>query len=226
MQYNIFERLVKLIGRDNFDKLTKSKVLIVGLGGVGGYVAESLCRSAIGKMIIIDFDTVDITNLNRQIIATHETIGQKKVDLFENRIKSINPLCIVEKHDLFLDQDTIKDIDLDNIDFIIDCCDSINTKKLLMKYSNINNCNFISCMGTANKMDPKKLEITKLQKTINDPIARILRKYAKEEHLKDIDVLSSIEVPKKNGNILASNSFVPASAGLLIASYVIKKLIK
>lgn len=227
MQPNSFTRLEALIGIDSVEKLKNSTVMIVGIGGVGGFVCEALARSAIGTMILVDFDTVDITNLNRQIIATRKTIGRKKVDIMKERINDINPDCQVITYDLFLNDDNFQKIDISKIDFLIDCCDSVNTKKMLMKEAITRNINYIPSMGTANKMDPSKLEITELSKTINDPIARIMRKFAKDTKIKKkIMVLSSTELPKKNGNVLGSNSFVPSSAGLLIASYVVKILIK
>ena len=227
MQPNSFTRLEALIGIDSVEKLKNSTVMIVGIGGVGGFVCEALSRSAIGTMILVDFDTVDITNLNRQIIATRKTIGRKKVDIMKERINDINPDCQVITYYLFLNDDNFQKIDISKIDFLIDCCDSVNTKKMLMKEAITRNINYIPSMGTANKMDPSKLEIIELSKTINDPIARIMRKFAKDMKIKKkIMVLSSTELPKKNGNVLGSNSFVPSSAGLLIASYVVKILIK
>ena len=145
----------------------------------------------------------------------------------KERINDINPDCQVITYDLFLNDDNFQKIDISKIDFLIDCCDSVNTKKMLMKEAITRNINYIPSMGTANKMDPSKLEIIELSKTINDPIARIMRKFAKDMKIKKkIMVLSSTELPKKNGNVLGSNSFVPSSAGLLIASYVVKILIK
>lgn len=227
MHPNPFTRLEALIGTDSVEKLKNSTVMIVGIGGVGGFACEALSRSAVGTMILVDFDTVDITNLNRQIIATRKTIGRKKVDIMRERINEINPDCQVITYDLFLNDDNFQKIDISKIDFLVDCCDSINTKKMLMKEAITRNINYIPSMGTANKMDPSKLEIIELSKTINDPIARIMRKFAKDMKIKKkIMVLSSTELPKKNGNVLGSNSFVPSSAGLLIASYVVKILIK
>lgn len=227
MQPNPFTRLETLVGEDKVERLKNSSVMIVGIGGVGGYVCESLARSAVGTIILVDFDTVDITNLNRQIIATTKTIGRKKVDVMKERIIEINPSCHVITYDLFLNTENFHTIDISKINFIIDCCDSVSTKKMLLKEAIENNIEYIPSMGTANKMDPSKLEITELSKTYNDPLARIMRKYVKDMKIKKkITVLSSKELPKKNGSILGSNSFVPSSAGLLIASYVVRKLIR
>lgn len=226
MQPNQFDRLEILVGEDNVKKLHDKKILIVGLGGVGGYVTESLARSGIGNITLVDYDTVDITNLNRQIIALHSTIGKKKVDLFKKRITDINKDCIVNTCDLFISEDNYLDIFNNEYDFIIDCCDSIKAKKLLLKESIERNINYISSMGTANKIDPTKLAIVELSKTVNDPIAKLMRKYVKDECInKKIMVLSSTELPMKNGAKLGSNSFVPATAGLLIGNYVVNKMI-
>ena len=223
----MFDRLELLIGKDNLDKIKSTKVLIVGVGGVGGECAVSLVRSGIKDIVIIDFDKVDITNLNRQVVAYHSTIGKKKVDVLENILKDINPECNVSKYDIYLDKDNIKEIfDRENPNYIIDCCDSKETKKEIILESLNRNIDFISSMGTGNKLDPSLLEITDIRKTNNDPLARIFRKWVKDEKInKKISVLCSKEVPTHTGNVVASSSFVPNSAGLLISSYVIRKII-
>lgn len=226
MQHNYFNRLESLIGIDNVSKLKDKKVLIIGIGGVGGYVLESLARSNIGTIIIVDYDIVDETNINRQILALTSTIGKKKVNVAEKRIKDINPNCNVIKYDVFFDKDTKDNILNNNIDFIIDTCDSINSKKMIISEAISRNINFISCMGTANKLDPMAFEIVDIRATKNDPIARIIRKFVKEEKISQkIMVLSSKEVPLSKGKILASNAVVPPTAGLLIGNYVINKLL-
>ena len=223
----MFERLELLIGKDNLDKIQSTKVLIVGVGGVGGECAVSLVRSGIKDIVIIDFDKVDITNLNRQVVAYHSTIGKKKVDVLESILKDINPDCNVSKYDIFLDKGNIKEMfDREKPGFIIDCCDSKETKKSIILESLERNINFISSMGTGNKLDPSLLEITDISKTNNDPLARIFRKWVKDEKInKKIPVLCSKEVPVHTGRVVSSSSFVPNSAGLLIASYVIRKII-
>ena len=226
MQPNQYERLITMIGNDGLDFLKKSKVLIVGLGGVGGYVVESLSRCGIGTIGLVDYDTVDITNINRQIIATHSTIGRKKTELFKERISDINKECNVIVYDVCLDEENCMELFNENYDFIIDCCDTLEVKKKLILETSKRNINFISSMGTANKMDPSKLEIIDISKTVNDPIARIIRKLVRDNKInKKVKVLSSSELPQKNGIKLGSNSFVPPSGGLLISSYVVKKVI-
>ena len=223
----MFERFELLIGKENLQKINNTKVLIVGIGGVGGSVVTSLVRSGIKDIVIIDFDVVDITNINRQTVAYHSTIGMKKIDVMEKIIKDINPLANIKKYDLFLDNENIKEIlDLESPDFIIDACDAKETKKSIILESSKRKIKFISSMGTGNKMDPSKLEITDIRKTVNDPLARIFRKWVKDNNINfKIPVLSSTELPIKTGKIVASNSFVPNSAGLLISSYVINEII-
>lgn len=226
-QPNSFSRLESLIGFDSLEKIKQKRVLILGVGGVGGYVAEALVRSGISKIVIVDYDIVDITNINRQIIALNSTLGKKKVDVLEQRLKDINPELEIKTFDLFFDSKTKDKILDNNFDFIIDCCDSLESKKLIIKEALIRKIDIISSMGTANKLDPSLLEIVDIRKTYNDPLARKIRKFIKDEKINQkIMVLSSKEVPIKNGKILGSNSFVPSSAGLLIASYVIRKIIK
>lgn len=223
-----FQRLELLIGKENVNLLSKKCVLVLGIGGVGCYVAESLVRSGIGNIIIVDHDKIDTTNINRQLIALTSTIGKKKVDVLESRIKEINPNCNVIKIDKYIDENNYLELFLNKIDFLADCCDSIKTKKSIIKYALYNDINIISSMGTGNRMDPSKLEIIDIKKTSIDPLARIIRKYLKDEGInRKLAVLCSTELPKKiEGNNISSNSFVPPSAGLLMASYIIKELIK
>ncbi len=223
----MFDRLKLLIGEENLNKIQNNKILIVGVGGVGGECALSLIRSGITNISIIDFDVVDITNLNRQAVAFQRTIGKRKVDVLENIILDINPEVKVSKYPIYLNKDNIKEIfDNEKPTFVIDCCDSKETKKAIIKESLNRNINFISSMGTGNKLDPSQLEIIDIRKTNNDPLARIFRKWVKDEKInRKIPVLCSKEVPIKSGRVVASSSFVPNSAGLLIASYVIRKII-
>lgn len=221
-----FSRLELLIGDENLNKLKEKCVLIVGIGGVGGHVVETLARSGVGKLIIVDFDTVDVTNLNRQIIALHSTIGRKKTDVMRERLIDINPDIEVLCYDLFLDEDTIDEVFSEKIDYVVDACDSIDSKKLLIHRCLKEDISIISSMGTAKKLDPSKLEITSIKETVNDPLARIIRKYMRdEEENKDLTVLSSTELPIKTDG-LGSSAFVPSCAGLLIASYVVREFLK
>ncbi len=223
-----FSRFIKVIGDSNLDLLASKSVLVLGCGGVGGYVVEALARSGIGQIIIVDYDVVEESNINRQIIALESTIGKYKIDVLEKRIKDINKECNIIKIDKFIDKDNYLELFDYKIDFFVDCCDTVVVKKLVMKECLERNISFISSMGTGNKMDPSKLEICDIRKTLNDPLARILRKHVKDEKInKKVMVLSSRELPIKTGDrIPGSTAFVPASAGLLIASYIVRALIK
>ena len=224
----IFDRFKKIVDEDSFKKINKSTILVIGLGGVGGYVVESLVRSGIGKIIIVDKDTVDETNINRQIIALNSTIGKSKVDVLEERIKDINSGCKVIKIDKFIDDSNFLELFNNKIDYFVDACDTVLVKKLVIKECLKRNIPFISSMGTGNKLDPSKLEIIDIRKTVNDPLARILRKFIKDEKInKKVMVLSSKELPIKTGDRTpGSSSFVPPSAGLLIASYIVRNFIE
>lgn len=222
-----FDRFKKLISEDSFESISSKTVLVIGVGGVGGYVVEALVRSGIGKIIIVDGDMVDETNINRQIIALSSTVGQSKVDVFEKRIKDINENCEVIKINKFIDASNI-DILFDyEFDYLVDACDTVSTKLALIDRCVLEKRKFISSMGTGNKLDPSMLEIVDVRKTVNDPLARIVRKHVKDKRINDkVLVLSSRELPIKTGDRTpGSTSFVPSSAGLLIASYIIRTFI-
>ena len=221
-----FDRFKKLIGEESFDKIRNLHVMIVGLGGVGGYTLEALARCGIEKFTIIDFDKVDEANINRQIIANINTIGKYKVDLFEDRIKEINPSCeVIAIKEKLTEDNVLSVIEEYKPTFVVDACDDIKVKKALIKHTTLLDIPFISSMGTGKRLDPSKLEITTLDRTSYDPIARILRKFVKDEKInKKIVVVASKEVPiKTEGVTIASCSFVPSCAGLLIASYIVNK---
>ena len=222
-----FDRFKKLISEDSFENISSKTVLVVGVGGVGGYVIESLARSGIGTLILVDFDTIDETNINRQIIALKSTIGMKKVDAFESRIKDINEKCEVIKINKFIDASNIDVLFDYEFDYLVDACDTVSTKLALIDRCILEKRKFISSMGTGNKLDPSMLEIVDVRKTVNDPLARIVRKHVKDKRINDkVLVLSSRELPIKTGDrIPGSTSFVPSSAGLLIASYIIRTFI-
>ena len=223
-----YGRLEQIIGSNNINILSTKTVLVLGVGGVGGYVVESLARSGIGTIIIVDFDTIDESNINRQIIALESTINMKKVDVLEKRINDINPDCKVIKIDKFIDNNNIQKLFDYKIDFFVDACDTISVKKEVIKICLTNKIPFISSMGTGNKLDPSQLEIVDIRKTINDPIAKILRKFIKDEKITSkVLVCTSKELPiKVSTRTPGSSAFVPASAGLLIGSYILKYFIK
>lgn len=225
---NKFSRFEKIVGKDSIDLLSKKSVLILGVGGVGGYVCEALARSGIGTLILVDYDIVDESNINRQIIALDSTVGMKKVDVLKERVKDINSSCEVICIDSFIDNDNIKELFNYKFDYFIDCCDTVSTKKAVISKCLELDIKFISCMGTGNKLDPSKLEIVDIRKTINDPLAKIIRKYVNDMKTnKKVMVLSSLELPIKiQDRTPGSSSFVPGSAGLLIASYVVRDFLK
>lgn len=222
-----FERTITLIGEENFQKLQKATVMLVGLGGVGGYAGEALVRSGIGKLIVIDKDEVEASNLNRQIIATEDTVGQQKVEVFAQRAQSINPDVQIIRHAAFMNEENLEEFFREKVDFVIDAIDTLSSKVALWKYCQDQNIGIISCLGTAKKLDPTKLQITTLAKTDTDPMAKALRQIARRREVDlHIPVVFSREEPiNKSSEMLGSMMFVPASAGILCASYVVRQLI-
>lgn len=223
-----FERLELLIGKEKLKRIKKTSVLVIGLGGVGSYAIESLIRSGIENITLVDYDTIDITNLNRQLMTNLNNIGEYKTEVIKDRILSINDKCKITIINSFIDENNIDVLFDEKVDYIIDCQDTIKTKEMIIERCLYNKIKFITCCGTGNKFDPSKLKIINLEKTNYDPIAKILRKWAKDNciHGKIICCCSD-ETPKKiNSQIIGSNSFVPASAGLLITSYIINDIIK
>lgn len=220
----MFDRFKILIG-DKVDKLENKTVLLVGLGGVGGYVFESLVRSDVGNIIVCDNDVFDITNLNRQLLSNVNNIGKLKVDEAEKRKNMINKRCNVVKIAEFITDDNVSLLFEKKIDFVIDAIDTIKTKKLIIKNCLQKNIKFISVMGTGNKMDASRLEICDVRDTSYDPIAKEIRNFVKKEKInKKVPVVYSKEFIK-TGRV-GSTAFVPAVAGLLASSYAVNVLIK
>jgi len=224
-----FKRLEALIGSTNLSLLHQKTVMICGIGGVGSFAAEALARSGIGHLILVDNDVVDITNINRQIIALESTIGLPKVEVMANRIIDINPEAIVTHYQLFIDELTIDSILDQRIDFVIDAIDSVASKCLLITTCIQKNIPSISSMGFALKLHPEKLELTTLDKTEMDPLAKEIRYRLRHANVSlKVPVVYSKEQPIKSqiDNIkLGSSAFVPPSAGLMLASYVINQMI-
>lgn len=226
---NWLNRTETLIGKENIRKLQNSNVIVFGLGGVGSYAVEGLVRSGIQNICIVDKDIVDITNINRQLVADIETIGRNKVDVQEERILRINKTAKVIKINKFVKKDNIEEImkSFPHIDYVIDAIDTVSSKLEIIKYCYLNNINIISSMGTGNKLDASRFEITDIFKTSVCPLAKVMRKELKKLDIKSLTVLYSKEEPiKTNLNTPASISFVPSVAGLLIAGKVIRDLIK
>lgn len=223
----MFDRIERLIGKDNLYKINNTTVAVVGIGGVGGYAVEGLIRSGIKSIILVDFDTIEISNLNRQIISDQKHLGYFKVDEMERRILNINPECKVIKIYDKLAPDNIDILFKHSFTYLIDACDTINVKMELIKKCLDKNIEIISCMGTGNKLNPSMLEITDIRKTSYDPIAKKIRKYLSINHInKRVNVVYSKEQNPKFEGSIPSMIFVPATAGLLCANYVVKDIIK
>ena len=225
-----FERTKLLIGNDNFDKLAKAKVAVFGIGGVGGYVCEALVRSGIKHIALIDNDTVSLSNLNRQIIATHDTIGKFKVEVMKERLLSINKEIEVECINTFLLKNEDNIIDFAKYDYLIDALDTVTAKITIIEEATRLNKLVISSMGTGNKLNPTMLEVADIYKTTVCPLARVMRNELKKRNIKQLKVVYSKENPIKPSSINdkaipASCAFVPSVAGLIIASEVVKDLI-
>ena len=222
-----FSRMSRVLGEQKMEKLNKSSVIVFGIGGVGGAALEALVRGGVGTVAVVDKDTVDITNINRQIIATNDNVGDKKVDVAEKRALSINPEISFEKYDLFYLPETADEIDLNKYDFVVDAIDNVTAKLELIERANKLNVPIISSMGTGNKLHPELFEIADINKTSVCPLARVMRRELKNRGVKKLTVVYSKEEPiKTKGSVPGSVSFTPPVAGYLMASHVIQKLIE
>ena len=232
-----FSRTALLFGEEAMERLARARVAVFGVGGVGGYCVEALARSGVGTLHLIDDDTVNITNLNRQIIATHETIGMAKVEAAKERILSINPEAVVHTHRTFYLPDTAAQFDLTRYDYVVDAIDTVIGKLMLVQAAKEAGTPIISCMGAGNKLDPTAFEVADLSKTSICPLARIMRKELGKRGIRHLKVVYSKEpaltpaqVGEEEGNAHpkrqtpGSNAFVPAVAGLILAGEVVKDL--
>lgn len=220
----MFERLELLIGKEALEKIGRVNILLVGVGGVGGTCLEALVRSGIKNITIIDGDNFQVSNLNRQILATLDDIDKPKVEVAIKRMLRINNKLNIKGKKLYLNEENIKN--LDNFDFIIDACDDVKAKIGLMKYAEEGNIPLISSMGTGKRLNPSNVIITRLDKTNNDPLAKKIRYEARKFGLSlKIPVVCSKEEALNKGRVVASSIFVPSTAGLTIAYYVIEKVI-
>ena len=220
-------RTEMLIGKDNINKLKNSTIAVFGIGGVGSYVIESLARCGVGNLVLIDNDIVDITNINRQLIADTTVIGKNKVDVAKERLLKINPEINVITHKLFFSENSSKDLISNSYNYIVDCIDSVSSKLYLIETAINNNINIISCMGTGNKLSPCQFEVSDIYKTSVCPLAKVIRKELSKKGIKKLKVVYSKETPiKTNSKYPASISFVPATAGLILASEVVNDLMK
>lgn len=226
---NQFSRTELLIGKNGIEKLQNARIAIFGIGGVGSYVVEGLARAGIENFILVDKDTVDLTNINRQIIATHKTLGKSKVEVAKERIIEINPNANVEIYQEFFMPDSKGILD-ETVNYIVDAIDTVTAKIELAVRANKLNIPIISSMGTGNKLDPTKFEVTDIYKTSVCPVAKVMRKELKNKQINKLKVVYSKEQPAKlntieEANTIGSISFVPSVVGLIIAGEVIKDII-
>ncbi|APQ95615.1 tRNA threonylcarbamoyladenosine dehydratase [Clostridium botulinum] len=232
---NWLQRTEFLIGKEAIEKLNKSKIVVLGVGGVGSFVIEALVRSGVGNITIVDNDTIDITNINRQIHANLNTVGKSKVEVMKERILSINPNCNVKIHEEFINKDNISELVAKDTNYVVDAIDTASSKILSIVWCDKNNINIISSMGTANKLHPTELRIADIYDTKVCPLAKIMRYELRKRNIKSLKVLYSEETPIKNNNrplndkgrpTPASIAFVPPCAGLIIAGEVVRDIIK
>lgn len=224
-----FERTRRLIGDEPLERVFNSKVLVFGVGGVGSYVVEALARSGVGELVLFDCDVVAKSNINRQIIATDDTVGQSKVKVAESRIKSINPNAKVVANHVFVDKAVIDTLDFSGVDYIVDAIDNVTAKIALVLKAKEQGVKIISSMGTGNKLHPEMLKIADISKTSVCPLARVMRYELRRLGVNHLKVLYSEEkpiTPQGDARLPASISFVPSVAGLLIAGEVIKDIAK
>lgn len=247
MQETMYTRTELVLGRSGVKALINSKVVVFGIGGVGSFVVEALCRSGVGNLVLVDADCVSVSNLNRQIHATIDTVGKDKAELMKERILSINPKCNVTTHIVFATKDNLSEIITEDVDYVVDAIDTVTSKLAIIEYCKSKDIKVISSMGTGNKIDPTKFKITDISKTSICPLAKVMRIELKKRGIKKVKVLFSEELPRKpivhneeeehNGEIMdatstmkpkrqtpGSVSFVPPVAGMIIASEVIKDL--
>ena len=229
-----FLRTQMLLGTEALEKLQKARVAVFGIGGVGGYTVEALARSGVGQLDLIDNDTVSVSNINRQILATHSTVGLPKVEAARRRIRDINPHCVVRMHQLFYTPDTANRFDFSQYDYIVDAIDTVTGKLQLVQQAMEAGTPIICCMGTGNKLDASAFEVADISKTSMCPLARIMRKELGKRGIKHLKVVYSKEealtptgweaeaAALGKRQIPGSVSFVPGAAGLILAGEVIK----
>ncbi len=222
-----FSREINLIGQENFQKLKNAKIAVVGVGGVGGYCVEGLVRMGVGEIYLFDGDTISLSNINRQIIATQENVGKSKVEEFKKRCLSINPQCKVFAFNEFINKDNVGNFNFNQLDFVIDAIDNITAKIALVKECQSNGVEIISCMGTGKKLNPMGFEVADIFKTSVCPVAKIMRKLCRENGIEKLNVVYSKEEPKltEGGRIPASISFVPPIAGFILVSQAVNYII-
>ncbi len=225
----MFSRTELLIGKDSLNKLKSSHIVVFGIGGVGGYVVESLARSGVEYFTLFDSDNVSLSNLNRQIIATTDTVGRDKTEVMKERILSINKNAQVICEKVFYLPENADTYDLTKYDYIVDAVDTVTAKLEIITRAKKNNVKVISCMGTGGKLNPTMLKVADISKTSTCPLARVMRRELRARGIDSLKVVYSEEVgvrAKEKGKEIPSMAFVPATAGLIIASEIVKDIIK
>lgn len=227
MQENMYTRTEMLLGKEGVEKIKAAHVAVFGVGGVGGFAIEALARAGVGKITLIDSDTVSPSNINRQIIATSKTVGRYKTEVAGERIREINPECAVNCLNLFYSEESTGGIDLSSFDYVIDAIDSVRAKLFLIEGATRLGVPIISSMGTGNKLDPTRFTVTDISKTHTCPLAKVIRTELKKRGITHLKVLFSDELPTKpdGQRVPGSVSFVPSVAGLIIGGEVIKDIV-
>lgn len=233
---DIFSRTRMLVGDAAVQRLNMSRVILFGVGGVGSFAAEALARAGVGGIALVDNDLVTVTNINRQLVALHSTLGRKKIDVMAERIRDINPEAETERHDIFFSAETLGMFDFSKYDYVLDAIDTVSAKLLLADCCRKTGTPLISAMGTGNKIDPAKLAVGDIFETSGDPLARIMRRELKKLGVQKLKVVYSLEEPRKpvheaektagRRSTPASISFVPPAAGMILAGEAIKDLIR
>ena len=213
-----------LLGSAAIETLSRSHIAVFGLGGVGGHAAEALARAGAGALDLIDGDTISASNLNRQVIALHSTLGQPKAQAMAARVRDINPDCDVTDHVLFFDEKTSSEFDFSRYDYVLDCIDTVSAKLLLIEICHAAGTKIISCMGAGNKLDPGRFEIADIYKTSVCPLAKAVRGELRRRGIPALKVVYSKELPVTNSRPPGSISFVPSAAGLMMAGEAIRQL--
>ena len=229
-----FERTRMLVGDEALQRLRAANVLLFGVGGVGSFAAEALARAGVGRLELVDNDVVTMTNLNRQLVALHSTMGLEKTQVMAERIRDISPETAITTHDVFVSSETIDVFDFSKFDYVLDAVDTVAAKLLIADSCRSVNTKVISCMGTGNRIDPTKLIVCDVYETSGDPLARVMRRELKKNGVKKLKVVYSVEEPRRpvaasheqlpRRAIPASSSVVPPTAGMIMAAEVIRDL--
>ncbi len=232
LTHDFRQRTALLLGDERMARLQNARVAVFGLGGVGGACAEALCRAGVGRLTLVDNDTVSLSNINRQIVALHSTVGQPKTAALRARLLDINPACDIEEKNLFFDQSTADSIDFSAFDYVIDAIDTVSAKLLLVERARAAGTPILCCMGTGNKLEPTRLRISAIEKTSVCPLCRVMRRELRARGIAGVRVLWSDESPcvpiqqlSENGrHPPGSVSFVPPVAGMIVARQVVREM--